>query len=134
MTMVGEVAPASNEIRRHTALAVGGAYLAALPLALFSEFYVSSQVGRSADPAAMSASLIAHEPLVRAGIASNLMVVVVDAVLIAGLYLALRGTAPLAALAAAFIRLLETSLLALASVSDFVTLRLLGRGASLRGT
>lgn len=103
---------------------VGFAYLLAIPLAVFPEFYVSGQV--SGNNAAETAhNILAHERLFRLGIASNLSVFALDVILITALYVVLKPVNRNLALLAAFWGLIETTTLVVATLSDFEVLRLL---------
>ncbi len=120
-----------DESQRKAARVVGLAYLFALPPALFSELYVSSQliVNNAAETAR---NIMAHERLFRLGTASNLSVCALDIVLITSLYVVLKAFNRNLALLAAFWGLIETALLVVAMLSDFEVLRFLSGADYLR--
>jgi hypothetical protein len=105
---------------------VGGAYLLAMPLALFSGLYVPLQLFVTGNAAATARNIIAHERLFRLGVGSDLLAFLVDVVLIAALYTALEPVDRHLALFATLVRLIETSLLVTATVNSLDTLRFLG--------
>ncbi|MBV8798868.1 MAG: DUF4386 domain-containing protein [Alphaproteobacteria bacterium] len=118
---------------RLAARLAGAAYLIALPLSFFSEFYV---LGAVIDPNSMSETahrLQEHQQLFRLGTASNFLVFVADGVLIASLYWVLRRVNPFAALLALVWRVLETALLFAALVFDAQAARLMGGSSYLSG-
>jgi hypothetical protein len=102
--------------------------LFALLPAIFAEFYVSGKLV-SGDAIATAQNIIAHERLFRLGIASNLLVFAADVLLIAALYIVLERVNRRLALLATFFRLIETTILIVATLNDFYVLRLLS-GAS----
>lgn len=114
-----------DESQRKAARVVGLAYLLAIPLALFAEFFVSGQliVG---DGARTAQNIISHERLFRLGIASNLSVFALDIILITALYVVLKPVNRHLALLAAFWGLVETAILVVATLNDFEVLRVLG--------
>jgi len=111
------------DVERRAATAVGVGYLLALPLALFAEFYVHSQLTVSGDAAEFARSVIAHERLFRLGIVSTVAAAVVDTVLIAALYLTLRPVDAVSALVAMIVRIIETVIVVGVALVDLVTLR-----------
>ena len=80
----------ADATQARAARVVGFTYLAALPLAVFAEFYVSGKLIAENSAAATAANIIAHERLFRLGIASNLLVFSMDVVLITALYVVLE--------------------------------------------
>jgi hypothetical protein len=112
--------------QRTAARFVGGAYLLAMPLALFSGLYVPQQLFVTGNAAATARNIVAHERLFRLGVGSDLLAFLVDVVLIAALYTALKPVDRHLALFATFVRLIETSLLVTATVNSLDTLRFLG--------
>lgn len=118
----------ADAIQRRWARVVGFSYLFALVPAIFAEFYVSGRLV-SGDAIATAQNIIAHERLFRLGIASNLLVCVADVLLIAALYIVLERVNRRLALLATFFRLMETTILIVATLNDFYVLRLLS-GAS----
>jgi len=118
--------------QRTAAKIVGLMYLLAIPPALFAEFYVSSQLIDYHDVTATARNIMAHGTLFRLGIASNLSVFAIDAVLITALYVVLNPVGRTLALLAAFWRLVETAVLVVATQNDFDVLRLLSGADYLR--
>jgi hypothetical protein len=118
----------ADAIQSRWARVVGFSYLFALLPAIFAEFYVSGKLV-SGDAIATAQNIIAHERLFRLGIASNLLVSAADVLLIAALYIVLERVNRRLALLATFFRLMETTILIVATLNDFYVLRLLS-GAS----
>jgi hypothetical protein len=118
----------ADAIQSRWARVVGFSYLFALLPAIFAEFYVSGKLV-SGDAIATAQNIIAHERLFRLGIASNLLVFAADVLLIAALYIVLERVNRRLALLATFFRLIETTILIVATLNDFYVLRLLS-GAS----
>jgi hypothetical protein len=118
----------ADAIQRRWARVVGFSYLFALLPAIFAEFYVSGKLV-SGDAIATAQNIIAHERLFRLGIASNLLVSAADVLLVTALYVVLERVNRRLALLATFFRLMETTILIVATLNDFYVLRLLS-GAS----
>jgi hypothetical protein len=124
----GGTMTAPDAIERRWARVVGFSYLFALLPSIFAEFYVSGRL--VSDNAIVTAqNIIAHERLFRLGLASNLLVFAADVVLVTALYIVLERVNRRLALLAVFFRLIETTILIVAVLSDFYVLRLLS-GAS----
>lgn len=119
-----------SDAQRRAAVAVGVAYLAALPLAVFPELYVRSGLIVDGDITGTAQNIAAHIQLFRLGIASNVAVFAVDVVLIAGLYVALKPVNQGLAIAAAFFRIVETAVSLTVALADLAVLRVLAGGAS----
>jgi Domain of unknown function (DUF4386) len=109
---------------------VGIAYLAALPLAIFPEFFVREKLIVFGDPAGTARNIVAHEGLFRLGIASNVLVFAVDAVLVCSLYVALRRVNEYLALLAASFRFMATVVLVFVVLADLEVLRVLASGGT----
>lgn len=122
----------ADAIQRRWARVVGFSYVFALLPAIFAEFYVSGRLV-SGDAIATAQNIIAHERLFRLGIASNLVVFAADVLLVTSLYVVLERVNRRLALLAIFFRLIETTILIVATLNDFYVLRLLG-GASYLAT
>jgi hypothetical protein len=118
--------------QRRAARAVGLSYLLALLPGIFAEFYVLDRLVVSNDAAQTASNIVAHERLFRLGIASNLLVIAIDVVLIASLYVVLERINRGLALVAAFFRLIETAILVVAVLNDFSVLRILSGAEYLR--
>jgi hypothetical protein len=121
-----------DEPDREAARVVGFAYLFALPPAIFAEFYVRGQLIVFDNVAQTARNIMAHERLFRLGIASNLAVFAVDVVLIVALYVVLKPSNRNLALLAAGWGLVETTILVVATLSDFDVLRILSGAGYLR--
>lgn len=118
----------AGAIQHRWARVVGFSYLFALVPAIFAEFYVSGRLV-SGDAIVTAQNIIAHERLFRLGIASNLLVFAADVLLVTALYIVLERVNRRLALVATFFRLIETTILIVATLNDFYVLRLLS-GAS----
>lgn len=121
-----------DETQRKAARVVGLAYLFALIPAIFAEFYVRGQLIVFNNAAETARNIMAHERLFRLGIASNLICFGIDVVLLTALYLVLKPVNRSLALLAAFFRLIETTVLVVAALSDFQVLRVLSGADYLR--
>lgn len=121
-----------TESQRRAAKAVGFVYLFALVPAVFAEFYVLDKLVNLDSAAETARNIITHERLFRLGVLSNLTVFAADIVLITGLYVVLKPINRNLALLAAFWGLIETSVLVVATLSDFEVLRLLSGADYLR--
>jgi hypothetical protein len=117
--------------RRRAAKVVGCAYLGALPLAVFAEFYVRGRLIVSDEVTRTALNIVAHERLFRLGIASNLAVFAVDVVLITALYVVLEPVHRRLALLALGWGLVETAVLAAVVLKDLEVLQTLGEGGRL---
>lgn len=125
--------PGTSDGSRITAARVVGlAYLVAIPLALFAEFYVPSRVLVLSDLGATARNIVEHQTLYRAGVAASILVFAVDLVLIAALYVALEPVDRPVALLAAFVRLVETAIMFVAIGNDFEVLRVVSAADYLR--
>ena len=111
--------------QRRAATLVGAAYLTALPPALFSGIYVPLEVIVAGNAEATAQNMMVHERLFRLGVASDLLAFLVDIVLITALYTALKPVNRHLALFATLVRLVETSLFVVATVSSLDALRFL---------
>jgi hypothetical protein len=115
--------------QRSAARVAGAAYLLAIPLAMFPEFYIPSRLyGPSWTETA--SGIAAHLSLFRVGIASNLLVFTVDVGLICALYLVLKPIRPGLAICALVFRVIETTLLLGVVVNDVAFASYLTRAAA----
>jgi len=121
-----------DDSQRKAARIVGIAYLAALPPAIFAEFFVRNRLA-SDDAARNAMNILAHERLFRLGIAANLAAFALDVALIVALYVALKPVDRILALMALGWGLIETGILVATTLSDFDVLRLLSGAAYLHG-
>jgi hypothetical protein len=125
--------PSIDRSQRTAARIVGWMYLLAIPPAVFSQFYVPSRLFVYGNAGATAHNIISHERLFRLGIASNLLDFAIDAVLITALYIVLRRVNNSLAVLASVWRVIETSILvAVVTISDFETLRVLSNADYLR--
>jgi hypothetical protein len=106
--------------QRRAARVVGWTYLLVIPIALFAEAVVTPR------------NLLEHERLFRLGTASNLGAFALDVALIAALYVVLEPVDRTLALLAAFLGLIETAILVVATLSDLEALRVLSGADYLR--
>ena len=121
-----------DAIQRRWARLVGFSYVCALAPAIFAEFYVAGRL-ISDNAVATAQNIIAHERLFRVGVASNLLVFVIDVLLITSLYVVLERVNRRLALLAAFFRLMENTILVVAVLNDFYVLRLLSGASYVSG-
>jgi hypothetical protein len=121
-----------DQSQRKAARVVGFAYLSAMVVAVFAEFYVRGHLVVANNAVETARNIMAHERLFRVGIASNLSVSAIDLALIAALYVVLKPVNQNLALFAVFLRLVETSVSAAMTLSDFDVLRLLSGADYLR--
>ena len=121
-----------DDTQRTAARVVGVAYLAALPPAVFAEFYVRGQLAVSGNAAQTALNIVAHEQLFRLGIASNLAVFAINIALIAALYVVLNPINRGLVLVALGWGLIETASLVAAAQVDFNVLRILGGAEYLK--
>ena len=103
-----------------------------MAVAVFAEFYVRGHLVVANNAADTARNIMAHERLFRVGIACNLLVSVIDLALIAALYVVLKRVNQNLALFAVSLRLVETSVGAAMTLSDFDVLRLLSGSDYLR--
>jgi len=114
-----------EDSQRQAARIVGITYLAALPPAVFAEFFVRNRLVAAGDAAQTALNIVSHERLFRLGIAANLGVFALDVALIAALYVALKPVQRILALTALGWGLIETAILVTTALTDFDVLRLL---------
>jgi len=123
---------ADADPRSRAAWVAGLVYLLAIPPSLFDEFFVTGKLVTSS-ATETAANLLAHERLFRMGIAGNVFVFAIDAVLIVALFLVLERVHRGLALVAIAWGIIETTLLAVSALSDLEALRLLSGSAILSG-
>jgi Domain of unknown function (DUF4386) len=127
----GGTMTAPDSIERRWARVVGFSYIFALAPAVFAEFYVSGRLMVSDNAIVTAQNIITHERLFRLGIASNLLVIATDVLLVTALYVVLERVNRRLALLATFFRLIETTILIVAVLNDFYVLRLLTGASSV---
>ena len=118
--------------QRQGARIVGITYLAALPPAVFAEFFVRNRLVVAGDAAQTALNIVSHERLFRLGIAANLTVFALDVLLIAALYVVLKPVQRILALTALGWGLIENAILVITALTDFDALRLLSGAVYLR--
>ena len=104
----------------------GALYLYIGVAGLFAEIFVRSKLVVPGDAAATAANITANELLFRIGFSGELLHLTFDVMVAALLYVLLRPVDRTIALMAAFFRLTSDVILAVASISHFAALRLLG--------
>jgi hypothetical protein len=117
--------------QRKAARVAGFMYLFAMVTALIG-FYVRSRF-IVADAGQTARNIVAHEGLFRLSIVSELLTSVADIVLIVALFVVLRPISRGLALLAASWRVIETSILVIATLTSFEVLQLLSGADYLRG-
>ncbi|HTF27978.1 MAG TPA: DUF4386 domain-containing protein [Flavitalea sp.] len=121
-----------DKSQHKAAKVVGAVYLLAILPAIFAEFYVSNKLIVYDNVTQTAQNIIAHQQLFRLGIASNLCVFILDAVLITALYIVLKPINRNLALLAVFWRLIETSILVVTLLNDLDVLRILSDAEYLK--
>jgi hypothetical protein len=121
-----------DQSQRKAARVVGLAYLVAMAVSVFAEFYVRGHLVVANSAVDTARNIMEHERLFRVGIASSLLVFAIDLALIAALYVVLKPVSQNLALFAVFLRLVETTVGAAATLSDFDVLRILSGADYLR--
>lgn len=124
------ILPAPEPAQRSAARLAGFLYLLQMATAVFG-FWAKGQV-MGPDAAQTAANLAASERLFRFGIASDLITSVVVIALVVALYVILEPVNRSAALLAAFWRLAENAIAAVATLNAFLALRLLSGVSYLR--
>ncbi len=104
----------------------GVLYLYIIVAGIFAELFVRSRLVVSADAAVTASNIVANESLFRIGFSGELMHLACDVAVAMILYALLRPVDRNIALLAAFMRLACDIILAVASLSHFAALRLLG--------
>jgi hypothetical protein len=109
----------------------GGLYLVPLVCGPFSMMYVPSVVFAEADAATTAHRLVASQTLFRAGLVSDVTIVLAEIVLTAALYVLLRPAGRLLAATAAFARVAMAALQAANVMPLLAALHLVEGGSSL---
>lgn len=104
----------------------GVLYLYIMVAGMFAELFVRSRLVVSADAAATARNILANETLFRIGFSGELLHIACDVAVAMILYALLKPVNRNIALLAAFMRLACDIILAVASLSHFAALRLLG--------
>jgi hypothetical protein len=103
----------------------GALYLYIIVAGVFAELFVRSRLVVSGDAVATANNILAHEFLFRVGFSGELLHLAFDIIVAALLYALLKPVDPMWSLVAAFMRVACAILLAAASITHFVALRLL---------
>ncbi len=112
---------------------IGGVlYVYILVAGTFAELFVRSKLVVSRDAAATAANIMAGESLFRLGFSAELLHLACDVAVAMLLYALLRPVDRNIALLAAFMRLASDVILAIASLSHFAALHLLGGSEYLK--
>ncbi|HEX8256169.1 MAG TPA: DUF4386 domain-containing protein [Allosphingosinicella sp.] len=121
---------ATPDPRHGSARLTGLLYVLSNITAIFA-FWVRSRLVAGNDPARTADNIMASEPLFRAGLASELVTIVLTTALVLGLYVVLKPVGRNLASLALLWRILENSVLAALTFASFTALALLGGGAYL---
>lgn len=109
---------------RNTARIAGVLYLIIIFAGMFAEFFVRSSLIVPGDAAATAGNITASEGLFRAGIASDMVMILTDVAIGLILYVLLRQVSHVLALLAAFFRLAQAATLGLNLLNLFFGLQL----------
>jgi hypothetical protein len=118
--------------QRTAAKVVGFLYVFTMATAIFAQMYVRGQLIVRGDAVQTARNIAASERLFRLGIATDLITVVGVVILIWALYVVLKPINGNLALLAAFLRLAENAVAAVATLNAFAALRLLSGAEYLR--
>lgn len=110
----------------------GLGYLIIIASGIFAEFFVRSGLIVPGDAAATAANILASEPLFRASLASEFVMLTADVLLALALYVIFREVNRGLALLAAFFRLVHAAIVGVNLLNTYVPLLLLG-GADYLG-
>jgi hypothetical protein len=110
----------------------GLGYLIIIASGIFAEFFVRSGLIVPGSAAATAANILASEPLFRAGLASEFVMLSCDVLLALALYVIFREVSRSLALLAAFFRLVHAAIVGVNLLNTYVPLLLLG-GADYLG-
>lgn len=114
-----------DKTERVAANVVGGAYLAAMALAVFADTYARGRIFVRGDAEATVRNALAHTMLFRISVTGHVLVSVIDVALIVALYVILRRVNRNLALAALMFRMIETAVLTVTSLTDFNALSII---------
>lgn len=116
---------------RRAALIAGIGYVVLFALAIFANFFVREGLVVGGDPAATAANIGQNEGLFRLGLASFLVIFLVDVVVAWALYILFRDANRDLSLVAAWFRLVYTVFLGVAAIFFFQALQYLSRAEFL---
>lgn len=116
---------AIDESQRKAAKAVGLTYLLTSALAYVSQFQIRSRLIVPYSISETVSRIVSSERLFRLSIATDILIYAADVVILVGLYVVLKSVSPGLALLAASWRLIETSVVVVATLRFFDVLRAL---------
>lgn len=119
-----------NSIQKFARIA-GALYLLIAVVSIVAHFYVPSQLIVPGDAAATATNIMASTPLFRLGIASELVILLSEIVLLVILYVLLRPVSKTLSLVAAVSRLAMTTIHAINLLNSFIVLLLISGAAYL---
>ena len=111
--------------QRKAAIVAGSAWLIIIILGIFAEFFIRMQLIVPGDAATTANNIMASELLFRIGIASDLIMLTFDVVVVLALYVLLKQVNNSLALLAAFFRLVMAAILGINLLNLFFVLLLL---------
>ena len=117
-----------DESQRKAARIAGVAFLFAIAIVVFGNFYVLADIVVAGNAAETARNIIAHETRFRLSMVCNLLHVAGVAVLLSALYVILEPVNRSLALAAAFCRLIFAVIWGVTALNTLSALRLLGHG------
>jgi hypothetical protein len=121
------------EPEQRTAARIAGIwYLAAMAIGIFADVFVRGRMVSSSGAAQTAINIIASPHLFRFGFVCHLFVFAGDVVLAVALYVVLRPVNRNLALLAACWRVIDSAILSVVILNDFIALRFLSGGDSMR--
>lgn len=118
----------SEHVQRTAALIAGTGYAAIFLLAIFANFFVLAKLHVPGDAAATAINIAHSTGLLRAGIVAFLIVFAIDVLIAWALYILFRPTDPSVSLLSAWLRLLYTAFLGVATIPLILAARAVGGG------
>lgn len=117
-----------NEVQTRQAALIGGiAYLIIFALAIFANFFVIEELVVPGDAATTTANIIDSEGLLRGGLASFIVVFVLDVVIAWGLHIVFRQINGDWSLLQAWLRIVGATLLGASLIFLYLVLQLVGK-------
>jgi hypothetical protein len=132
MTQIQIVESSPERTQRVAAKVAGFLYLLLMVTGVFAEFFARGSLIVPGDAAQTARNIAASERLFRMGTLSNLITFAGDVALIWALYVVLKPINKNVALLASFWRIAECAILAVSTLNDFATLRLLSGAVYLQ--
>jgi hypothetical protein len=118
--------------QQRTAKVAGLLYLVTMIIPLLAEIYLRGPLINHGDAAQTSRNIVASQWQFRMSIASGLVAVAIEVILLVALYVVLESSNRNLAFLAAFWRLIKCAIFALMALNDFVVLSLLSGAEYLR--